>query len=116
MVTPSQMAAGVVAFAETELLPAMSGWQLWTASAALVLAGQRADALITTLAGNEAVKALGLVDEQGNIDIEAAAEAVKGAIRKHGKLPIELPVFGCSFKLSENDVETLRGYITRGVE
>lgn len=110
MVKPSQVADGIITFAESEMLPALDGWQLWAASAALILASQRAELIVNVLLENKIVSALGLVGKDGMIDIDAAAEAMKETAKKRGKLEIDLPAFG-KVKFSESDFDKLLGYI-----
>lgn len=112
MVKAEQVADGIVSFADAEILPAMEGWQFWTASAAIVLARQRADLIISTLAGNKFVSALGIIDADGMVDVDAAIEAAKHTAQKHGKLEIDLPMIG-KIKLSGEDFDTLREHIMK---
>ena len=113
MVKPAQVADGVILFAETELLPALGGWQLWVAGAALALLRPRVDKVLDSLTTNKIVSALGLVDADGMIDTPAAAEALKESIRKHGKLPLDIPLLGSAYKFSEKDIDALLGFIEK---
>ena len=108
---PDKIAAGIAAFAEAELLPALDGWRLWAGSAALALASGKSGELIGALSGNQAARQLGLADKDGMIDVDAAASALKSAIRAHGKLPVDIPLLDIKFEFSEKDIDALLSYI-----
>ena len=110
---PEQVAEGLSLFVESELLPAFDGWRMWAAAAALALFHKQSGSIITTLSQNKIISSLGVVDGDGNIDVDSAIEALKEALRKHGKLPLDIPALDISFNFSENDVETLRGYLNQ---
>lgn len=111
MVKPEQVAQGVMSYAEAEILPAMQGGQLWAGSAILILLSQRANQMVAALAKDKMFAMLGLVDENGMIDVDAAANALKETARKHGKLTVSLPMFG-KFSFGEEDFDALREHIT----
>ena len=110
MAPPAQIADGLTLFAESEILPALAGWKLGIAAAAVILFRQRIDRLIPTVADNKIVSALGLSDTDGNIDVEAAAEALKESIRKAGNLMVDIPLLG-TFKFKEVDIDQLLEYM-----
>lgn len=77
----------------------------------IALASQRVNDVMASLKNNKAVSALGLIDKDGLIDVKAACDALKQTARKHGKLSLDLPVFDVTFNFTEQNIETLRGYI-----
>lgn len=113
MVKPEYVAEGVAMFAEAELLPALGGWQLGVCTAALYLARKRAAAVLDALKGNSIVSALGVMDDDGLVDVEAAADALKYAARKQGKISVDIPVIDISYSFTEQNIEALRGYIQK---
>lgn len=99
-----------IAWADAEILPKMSGMQLWLSAAALVTARKRLDAFMPFLTSNKVVSALGIVDSNGNIDVDTAASAAKEVTRKYGALTLDIPVIG-EVRLSEGDFDSLKKYI-----
>lgn len=113
MVTPGQMTDGIILFAESELLPALKGWQAWVATAALIRVRQQAEPILAALTQSKAIAALGLVDAEGMIDVDAAADALKEAARKHGAVSVDIPVLEIAYTFAEKDIETLRECINQ---
>ena len=106
------VAEGIVDYAEEAMLPMMQGWQMWTAAAVLELIRARSEQLVPLLAENEMLKALGLVDADGLVDMDAAIGICKSTTKKHGKLAFELPMFG-KFALSESDFDEIADGISK---
>jgi len=111
-VKPEQVIDGAMAFVEGEMLPTLEGWKAWAASAAMVQLYQSAGKALPELLNNKTVAALGLVDESGMIDIDAAVNVMKETARKKGKLELDIPLLG-KFRLDENDFDKLAEYIKK---
>lgn len=117
--TPVQVLDGTLQFVEHEMLPALTGWKLIMASAALIQCKKNAEPLLQELADNKAVSMLGIVDGDGNIEVESAVTALKESIRKHGKggkVPLDIPVLNISFSFTEANVDSLKDYIDKASE
>lgn len=110
MVKPEQVADGIIAYADAEMLPAMDGWQLIAATAALVLARQRIDLFTPKILNNKYVSALGIVDKNGLVDIDTSIAAIKESINKNGKLTVDVPMIG-EMKFDISDFDKLKEYI-----
>ena|GEM_PF-3599865 len=107
-----QIADGIIAYADAEILPKMSGLQLWLAAGTLVTARMRIDTLVPLLASNKVIAALGIVNADGSADIDIVAETAKTITRKYGVLPLDIPAIG-EIRLSENDFDMIKDYIIK---
>lgn len=110
MISVDKLIDGLTLFVEREMIPALSGAYLWGAGAALALAVKRAEQLAPIILESPVLAKLGVVGEDGRIDAEAALDALQTAAKKHGKITVDIPVFG-QFIFADKDVAVLRGYI-----
>lgn len=83
MVRINSVAKGLANYIDTEILPKMGGWQRWVVGSAAGIALKRADRLITALADHPLIKAMGIIDSEGLVDLdliyeEFARQAAKG--------------------------------------
>jgi len=108
MISKSNLIKGLVQFAESEMLPALEGWQYWIAVGALVVIGEGGERFADKFIDNKMVKAFGLVSETGLIDIDKAYNAIKKGSRKHKLKPIALDMgaFG-KYTLRAEDLDAL---------
>lgn len=106
MATAEHVTAGILAFAETEIFPALPAWKMSIAYAGVLMLSKKADALAESITSSKVVSALGLIREDGSVDIEGAASALKASIAKHGKIEVDIPIIG-TFRFSEQNVDTL---------
>lgn len=112
MVTLAQVQAGVEKYLETEILSKIPGWQKWVLGAAAARMLSRSGEIFNTLKNNPVVSAMGVIDEQDQIDIDAiyrefAAQAQRGAVT------FDVPLVG-ALTLTAADVDKLYGYIIGG--
>jgi hypothetical protein len=103
MITQTQFTDGVAAFIEAEMLPALEGWQLWVGSAALNLAKLNADRFIEPYL--KYAEALGAVNADGLIDIDA----IYGALKQSGKKlkPFKVELGSTVFTISPGEIDNL---------
>lgn len=112
MVTLAQVRMGAEKYIEAEILAKITDWRKWIVGAAASMALDNTTAIFNELKENPMVKALGIIDEQDNIDIdrlhaEFAKQAQKGAIT------FDVPMMG-PLTLNAHDVDRLYQYITGG--
>ena len=112
MVNATQIINGVVKYIDAEILSKINGWQKWVLGAGAGIAVGRAGQIFNTIANHPMVKMLGVVDEQGMVDIdmlhkEFAKQAAKGPVT------FDVPMLG-AMTINQNDVEKLYHYIKEG--
>lgn len=112
MVTLAQVQAGVEKYLETEILSKIPDWRKWVLGAGASRMLSRSTEIFNQLKTNPVVSAMGVIDEQDQIDIDAiyrefAAQAQRGAIT------FDVPLVG-ALTLTAADVDKLYGYIIGG--
>ena len=71
MVTLAQVTAGIERYLDTEILAKIPGWQKWVLGAAASRMLSRSGEIFNTLKNNPVVSAMGVIDDQDQIDIAA---------------------------------------------
>ena len=105
MATLAQVKAGVAAYIEQEIISKIGGWQKWVAGAVVSMALNRADGIFDALKDNPAIKLLGIIDDSGNIDIEALYAEFKRQAQR-GPISFDVPMIG-KLTLNESDVDKI---------
>lgn len=111
-VTVKKLAAGVMSYVEAEVLPSLSGWQLWAAAAAMNALKQKAEPLVAMVIEHPAAKVIGVVSEDGTVDVDALTAALAETAKTRGKLELDIPAIG-KVKFGEGDFEALRLHIEK---
>lgn len=112
MVTLAQVQAGVEKYLETEILSKIPGWQKWVLGAAASRMLSRSGEIFNTLKSNPIVSAMGVIDEQDQIDIDAIyREFSKQAQR--GAITFDIPLMG-ALTVNSSDIDRLYNYIIGG--
>ena len=112
MVTLAQVQAGVEKYLETEILSKIPGWQKWVLGAAASRMLSRSGEIFNTLKNNPVVSAMGVIDEQDQIDIDAIyREFSKQA--QHGAITFDIPLMG-ALTVNSGDIDRLYNYIIGG--
>jgi hypothetical protein len=113
MVTLEQFKNGVARYIDMEILSKIGGWQKWVAGAFASMAVQKADVIFDSLKSHPFVSMMGIVSEDGMIDIEALHGAFRRQAEQCGAVDIELPMMGC-IRLSHDDIDSVYRYIKQG--
>lgn len=109
MIHKSRVMQGIAAYIDNEIVSQMSGsWRSWVVGSVAGIALSRADEMLTSLAANPIVKALGLIEGE-NIDVETIYEELRRQAQK-GAATVELPMLG-AITFSVADVDSLYRYI-----
>ena len=109
MVTIDQAMRGAAKFAENEIIPHLPTGKGIGAGIALALIMDGGKSRILALKDHPAVQMRGIMDEDGNIDIDRLYNAAR--MRVDGKkIPGDIPVIG-ELKFDVNDVDRLYKYI-----
>lgn len=99
---------GIEKFINFEILDKTSGWKKWVMGAGMELASENYKNIIKELKESTTAKMLGLVDDNGQIDVEKAYHALRKQATDTAE--IDLPLIG-TLKLTAGDVDKLHNYI-----
>lgn len=102
--------AGLSKYIEGEIYTAMNDFQEVVARIAVGRLLDNKEAIKSSLMHNEIIRALGLIDTDGMVDIGHLSEELKREIERKGKLTISMPMFG-KISFDPNDVDILMQYI-----
>lgn len=111
MVSVDQIQRGVSRFADTELIPKMSGIQKWIFAAGVSVYMADAPTIVDKLKANKFVSALDLIKENGAVDIEKVYRHMKQAAQS-GPAEIDLPMVG-RITLTADDLDKLYSMIVQ---
>lgn len=110
MITKEQMMNGLLTFADNEVMPYLPTSGKWIAGTFITLLSSDYSKMVNTLMDNELVKATGVVNQDGLIDIHRLLSALKKTADRYGNLEIDIPIVGV-LKFSAEDVEKLKAYM-----
>ena len=108
MVTIDQAMRGTVRFIETEILPHLPTGKGIGAGIAVALIMDGGKEKILSLRNHPVVQMMGVMDENGNINIDRLYNAARPKFEQ--KLPVSIPFIG-ELKFDQNDVDKLYRYI-----
>ncbi len=100
---------GLANFIDTEMVNHLDGWQKIGFGAAAALIIKNLPNTINAYMKHPIVVAFGVIDEDGNIDIDALHDAIMDHFATDGEY-INIPMLG-RVKITKQDVETLYKFI-----
>ena len=109
MVTIDQAMRGVAQYAENEIIPHLPTGKGIGAGIALALIMDGGKSRILELKDHPAVQMMGVMDEDGNIDLDRLYNAARTRVDGK-KIPWDIPVIG-ELKFDVNDIDRLYKYI-----
>ena len=109
MVTIDQAMRGVAQYADNEIIPHLPTGKGIGAGIALALIMDGGKAQLLKLRENPAVQMMGIMDADGNIDLDRLYNAVRTRVDGK-KIPLTIPVIG-ELRFDVNDVDRLYKYI-----
>ena len=104
---------GVVKYLDREVYVGMNDWQEMLARIAVSRVVGNRDVLRETIVANPFVKTFGIVDENGDVDVDGLIRDIKEQIERKGKFEVIIPMFG-KFIFTSADVDKLYRTITEG--
>ena len=107
MVTATELKAGLGDWLQTRLMPRLDGKRQFLLGTIYGVGAGKMDAIISAAAENGAVKALGIVQPDGRIDIDTLYNAALAQMQAQGKVTIDLPLLG-TFAFDADDLRELR--------
>lgn len=108
MITIEQAARGLTSYLDTELLPHLPAGKALMVGTAAALYIRKAPDIARQLIDMPVVKLLGIVDEQGNIDIDELYNAVLPQVR--GTFELRVPLVG-SLTFDRAEIDKLYSYL-----
>ena len=109
MVTIDQAMRGAAKFADNEIIPHLPTGKGIGAGIALALIMDGGKAQLLKLRENPAVQMMGIMDADGNIDLDRLYNAARTQVDGK-KIPVTIPIIG-ELRFDVNDVDRLYKYI-----
>lgn len=112
MVTMKEIESGIAAYLDAELMPKLptSGLEKVIAGTAISLFIKRSGTILESYKDNKVVQMLGVMDTEGNVDVDLLATELKKNMPEDG-IKIDVPMIG-SMTFHKEDVTKLHEYIT----
>lgn len=113
MVSIDKIEQGIANYLDGELMPQLqsNGWEKVLVGTAASLAIRKTGAIVAGYKDHKLVKMLGIMDDKGNVDVDALAMELKKNIPKDG-FSVDIPIIG-TMTFHKDDVDKLREYIMR---
>ena len=104
MMTFEKVINGILRYINNEIYPGMNDWQEVFARIAISRLLGNTDELKTALMNNAFAKTFGLIDAEGNVDVEQLMHDLRTQIERKGSITIAIPMFGkLTFKTEDVD-------------
>lgn len=112
MVTIGKIEQGIAAYLDSEVMPQLptEGFEKVLAGTAISLLIRRSGKILDGYKNNKTVQMLGIMDADGNVDVDMLAEELKKNVPTEG-VKIEVPIIG-KMTFHKDDVDKLHEYIT----
>lgn len=101
---------GAVRFINENVIPGMNDWQEIAARIAIGRLYENQQSVLTFLQNNGIVRAFGVIDSDGDVDIDRLCTDLKREIQKKKKIQVAIPGFG-KMSFDASDVDKLYNYI-----
>lgn len=102
---------GIARFMDKEIYSGMNDWQEVIARLAVGQIFNNREAIKSMIVNNGFIRTFGIIDENGDIDIERLATDLKAEMQRKKEVKISVKWFG-EFKFLPSDVDTLYEMIT----
>lgn len=101
---------GLINYADNEIMHELPTSIKWVLGTALGIAATKIKEIIDALKENAIIRMLGVIDEDGNIDVDIIIFNLKESAEKYGSVTFDIPFVG-RLTFSATDIESLRSYI-----
>ena len=101
---------GAVRFINENVIPGMNDWQEIAARIAIGRLYENQQSVLTFLQNNGIVRAFGVIDSEGDVDIDRLCTDLKREIQKKKKIQVAIPGFG-KMSFDAADVDKLYNYM-----
>ena len=112
MMEIARIKEGVMEYAALHMMPKMDSKGQFVLGLGLGVVASRIEALVGSIADNELVKTLGII-QNGQVDYDAVFNAAMAQIKRQGKLVWDVPLIG-RLSFDEQDLRDLHSCITKG--
>jgi len=112
MVEISKIRDGVMLYAEKHMMPILDSKGQFLLGVGLGMISGRVEAMMASLAKNELVKTLGII-EGSQVDWDTLYAAAVEQIKRQGKIMMDIPLIG-RLAFDEGDLRNLHRCITGG--
>jgi hypothetical protein len=102
---------GLSKYINNEIISGMNDLQEIVARIAIGRLLENHEKIKETLSSNGVLRATGIIDSEGFVDVDYLCEEIKREIERKGKLVISIPMFG-KITFNPSDVETIKHYAT----
>lgn len=111
MISIDKIEKGIANYLDGELMPQLQDNKLEKVlvGTAASLAISRIGTIVASYKDNKLVKMLGIMDDEGNVDVEVLADELKKNISKEG-VKVDIPIVG-TMTFHKDDVDKLYEYI-----
>lgn len=111
MMEIARIKAGVMDYATTHMMPKMDSKGQFVLGLALGMVSSRIESIVSQLADNEMVKALGII-QNGQLDYDSLFNAAMAQMQRQGKLVWDVPLMG-RLSFDEQDLRDLHQSIMK---
>lgn len=110
MITLQQAQIGLVRYIESDVMPHLDGMKKVGLGIYAGLAGNNISTLISKYAHHPAVEVMGIIDDAGNIDLDAVYQAALPLFSNGQRVPINIPLIG-TLTVDKTDLDKLYQYM-----
>lgn len=110
MVTRDKVINGLSRYIDAEIASKMAGWQKFVFATSAGIIMSKSDSLMQEIAKNPIVSALGIVSDNGEIDIDTIYREAQKQAQNCGAFTVSIPLIG-NITLSASDIDTAYRYI-----
>lgn len=106
MANASQIKAGIGDYINQHMMQKLDSKRQFVLGMAYGLFAGRLDAILAVVQQNASARALGIVRENGEIDLDAIYNAALEQMQKQGKLSFDIPLMG-TFAFNADDIRDI---------
>lgn len=110
MVTMEQVKNGLIKYIDADIMPHLTGLRKIGMGVYVALAADKAVEMVMQYREHPAVAVLGVIDSEGNVDIDRLYQAVAPMVQGGEKIPVDIPLIG-EIRMDKTDIEKLYKYI-----
>ncbi len=112
MIKAEQMKAGLGRYIQEKMMPRLDDKRQFLLGMAYGLGAGKMDELLEAAAKNPGIRALGIMQENGEIDLDTLYNAAYAQMQAQKKLTLDIPLLG-TFVFDESDLRDLYNAISQ---